>query len=54
MFDEFTRTLERRKIETNLTTITAAEAKSIRAEFPDIPEAYVEFLRTVGWGQLGS
>lgn len=36
------------------TPLTDAEVAAIRREFPELPDDYLEYLRTTGWGDTPS
>jgi hypothetical protein len=38
----------------SLTTLGDAQLATIRDRYPGVPDHYLAFLRTVGWGRLGN
>ena len=52
-YDNIRRILNSAGVGSRLTPISEAEVISIRAQYPSVPEDYLDYLREVGYGDVG-
>jgi hypothetical protein len=53
-YDDIANILSAATLESQLTPLRESEVLSLRAQYPLLPEDYLDYLREVGWGDFGN